>query len=66
MTHEIKLPSTDNSLGQVIDLAHELGGPIHVTQRGRRVVVVVPAQEFDEMLAAAEANTADEAGDDQH
>lgn len=51
---EIAVSEARSRLAEVIDEARRSGEPVYVTRRGRRVAVIVDADQYDRVLAEAE------------
>lgn len=54
MSETMAVSEAKRQLGAVVDRAHVAHEPVYLTRRGRRVVAVVDADEFDRLLALAE------------
>lgn len=51
---ELALSELRNHLADAIDGARQSGEPVYVTRHGKRIAVVVDAESYDHLVAAAE------------
>lgn len=51
---DLALSDLRDHLADAIDSASQSGEPVYVTRRGKRVAVIVDAESYDHLVAAAE------------